>query len=117
MKRYRHTKMIAANPNSKNSQRKAMRLEKEAKEARRNGTSTSSSPDKQSGANSSSGSNKNDMVKIKKGGKTKLVKHMTVGKYGGKSELKGSMQIAKERRLKEKRREKTGRHFKSGGKK
>lgn len=85
-------------------------MEKEAKEAKRNGTSVSSSSmDKQG---SSGGGNKVDMVKIKKGAKTKLVKHMTVGKHGGKPELKGTMQIAKERRMKEKRREKTGRHFK-----
>ena len=51
------------------------------------------------------------MVDVKQNGKIKKVKATTKGD-GAKSELKPRQQIVKERILKERRREKTGRHQK-----
>jgi ATP-dependent RNA helicase DDX54/DBP10 len=69
-RKFKHTKITPADPNSKNYARKQKKLK---------GTEGS----------------------IEKGAKTK----------NKRPELKTAVQITKERRLKEKRREKTGRHF------
>jgi len=85
-----HTKMTPGNPNSKNQQRKKARLEAEA---RREGKSDSNTV----------------TIKKHKGRRLRVVKHKTIGDHA-KNELRTAVQITKDRKIKEKRREKNGRH-------
>jgi len=85
-----HTKMTPGNPNSKNQQRKKARLEAEARRE---------------------GKIDNNTVTIKKhkGRRLRVVKHKTTGDHA-KNELRTAVQITKDRKIKERRREKNGRH-------
>ncbi|ORX48957.1 DEAD-domain-containing protein [Piromyces finnis] len=85
-----HTKMTPGNPNSKNQMRKKARLEAEARRE---------------------GKVDNNTVTIKKhkGRRLRVVKHRTSSE-NAKNELRSAVQITKDRKLKEKRREKNGRH-------
>jgi len=85
-----HTKMTPGNPNSKNQQRKKARLEAEARRE---------------------GKLDNNTVTIKKhkGRRLRVVKHKTTGEHA-KNELRSAVQITKDRKIKERRREKNGRH-------
>jgi len=85
-----HTKMTPGNPNSKNQQRKKARLEAEARRE---------------------GKVDNNTVTIKKhkGRRIRVVKHKTTGDHA-KNELRSAVQITKDRKIKERRREKNGRH-------
>jgi ATP-dependent RNA helicase DDX54/DBP10 len=85
-----HTKMTPGNPNSKNQMRKKARLEAEARRE---------------------GKLDNNTVTIKKhkGRRLRVVKHKTTGE-NAKNELRTAVQITKDRKIKEKRREKNGRH-------
>ncbi|KAI8800754.1 P-loop containing nucleoside triphosphate hydrolase protein [Cladochytrium replicatum] len=94
-RRYIHTKITPADPNSKASERRRKRDEGMTRKAGK--------------------SEKGEKVKIQKKGKVKVVLHKTVGK-GVRSELRSAGQVAKERRTKEKRREKTGRPSRKGKK-
>ncbi|ORX86736.1 DEAD-domain-containing protein [Anaeromyces robustus] len=86
-----HTKMTPGNPNSKNQQRKKARLEAEA---RREGKGLD---------------NNTVTIKKHKGKRLRVVKHKTTGEHA-KNELRTAVQITKDRKIKEKRREKNGRH-------
>jgi len=86
-----HTKMTPGNPNSKNQQRKKARLEAEA---RREGKGLD---------------NNTVTIKKHKGRRLRVVKHKTTGEHA-KNELRSAVQITKDRKIKEKRREKNGRH-------
>lgn len=89
--RFAHTKITPANPNSKNYQRKKASLEAAA---RREGKTLD-----------------NNKVSIEKhhGKRIRTVQHKTVG-TNAKTELRTPVQITKDRKIKERKREKNGRH-------
>ncbi|KAJ3383176.1 ATP-dependent RNA helicase dbp10 [Lobulomyces angularis] len=93
-KRYRYNTFTAPTENSKSSIRKQFK---------RKGQELASGI--------SASKNTEELVKYKKGNKLKLVKHKTEGlKTNSKQELKNSEQIIRERKEKDRRRAKTGRH-------
>lgn len=99
-KQYRHNSITAADPNSKNSQRKA---DAALKKARHSGNGTA----------------KPDTGKVPSvyGKPNKMVTHKTDGTKGGvRSELKNAEQINKSKKEMERKREKNARPSSKGGK-
>ncbi|KAJ3031440.1 UNVERIFIED_CONTAM: ATP-dependent RNA helicase ddx54 [Siphonaria sp. JEL0065] len=98
-KKYRYNEVHAANPSSKNFQRKAAAAERQA---RKDGKS----PDEARAALLAQNASRQPIASRSDGGKIK----------GVRSELKNADQIKKERKKKEQRRAKNGRPSKKGGK-